>query len=528
MLWLVVFTLIGSLLVWLYPDAEQQDAAHHFLFARWAGNHPTYFISVWARPLFTLAYFIPAQFGYPVAKLFTVAISVATAWQTFRLAQQVRIQRAELALPMLFLQPAFFALCSITMTETLFALVFVVALRLHLSGWLKTGMLLASMLILIRPEGFFLGVLWGIWILRIADYGFRISDLERGKDDDEQNAEATRQLPKRIRNLQSAIRNPVTNPQWLILSSGMLAWWLVAYFMTGDKSWIAHNWPPDWQVDGQANGTGPIWWYAAQLPLIAGLPLFVPFLVGLWNSLKRRELGFATSSFLTLFILHSLMFVRGWFGSAGYARYFVCVSPVVALITLAGWNDLAGNRSRLFDLSKPVIAHTVLIIAGLSCLVYVDSIRFARDAWAIEAMNDWIRFNRPELFKPDAATHYRRLVSSQAYPFILLNRDSAEKLPFTTDRAHNLDLIRQSPEGTLVLWEDETGPKWYGLRAEDFETAGYQRMKSQDFQLPGYFVRLPGDRLGGWRAQRMHWFYKEPAIAPLPEKALAERNFPNS
>lgn len=474
-LWLTVLALTGALLVWLYPDAEQQDAAYHFLFARWAGEHPAYFVSVWARPLFTLIYFLPSQFGYPAAKLFTVVLSLATAWQTFRLAQQFMFERAELVLPLLFFQPAFFALSSWVMTETLFALLFVIALRLHLKGYLNAGMVVASTLILVRPEGFFIGIVWGFWIL------------------------------------QTAIRHPRPAArilQCLLLASGMFVWWLVAWAITGDKLWILHNWPPDWQIDGQANGTGPVWWYAAQLPLIAGVPLFVPFLFGLWKLLRKKELVWATSSFLTLFVLHSLMFTQGWFGSAGYARYFVCVSPVIAVITLVGWNDLISRRARL---SLQVAA---LALAALACFVYVDSIRFTRDAQAAEFMQDWIRANHPDLFIPNSETRYTRLVTSQPYSRILFDRDPLENLFFTADRELNLALIRQSPKGTLVLWEAETGPKWYKLLPEDFVAAGYELLKAQDFKLQGYFVRLPWSRLGGWRVQQMHWLYKRPLQKP--------------
>ena len=502
-LWLTFFALVGALLVWLYPDAEQQDSAYHFLFSRWAAVHPFYFVSVWARPLFTLVYFFPAQFGYPAAKLFTVVIGLATAWQTFRLAEWLKLRRAELIVPLLFLQPAFFALSSEVMTEMLFALLFVVALRLHLAGRINAGMLVASSLILVRPEGFFIGILWGLWGLRIVDCGLRISPGLSGDASEEASAEVKQRSPMRFRNPQFAIRIL----QCLLLASGMVVWWLAALAVTGDKLWIAHNWPPDWQLDGRANGTGPIWWYAAQLPLIAGLPLVVPFLVGLWRLLRRRELGFATSSFLTLFVLHSLMFAGGWFGSAGYARYFVCVSPVIALIALAGWNELA---NKLPQLSLQVAS---LALAALTCFVYVDSIRFSRDAFAVEEMHDWID-RHSALIDPSSAVYHRRLIASQAYPRILLDRDPLENPNFTADREHNLNLICQSPEGTLVLWEDETGPKWYRLRAEDFQAAGYELLKSQEFKLQGYFVRLPWLRWGGWRIQRMHWLYKRPLAEP--------------
>src|SRR5215510_3270415 len=162
--WMAFFAAIGVALVLIYRDADQQDSGYHFLFARWAHRHPQYFIGVWARPLFTVLYSIPAQFGYAAAKFFTVIVSLATAWQTFRLARQIKFDRAELAVPLLFLQPSFFLLSSTVLTETLFALVFVIALRLHISGRIRSGMTVASLLILIRPEGFFIGVLWGLWV----------------------------------------------------------------------------------------------------------------------------------------------------------------------------------------------------------------------------------------------------------------------------------------------------------------------------------------------------------------------------
>jgi len=490
-LWLVVFVVIGVALVLLYQDAEQQDSAYHFLFARWAGQHPVYFVSVWARPLFTLVYYFPAQLGYPAAKLFTVLISLATCWQTFQLAKRLGFRHSTLAMPLLFLQPAFFTLSSVVMTETLFALLFAVALRFHLSGRIKSGMLVASSLILVRPEGFFVGVLWGIWILSGA--------ISSGQN-----------LKSQSSNLNSAYRLKAilqACQQTLLLASGMVVWWLAAYWLTGDRLWIIHNWPSDWQAGGQANGTGPIWWYVVQLPLIAGVPLIIPFLVGLWKLIKRREFLCGTSAFLTLFVLHSIMFAGGWFGSAGYARYFVCVSPVTALITLAGWNHLVDRCESRSVCYLRSISASALLLSALTCFVYVDAVRFTRDAWGIEAMHAWLSSYHSELFKP-GSRQISRLICSQAYARILLDRDPWEKPSFTANRNDNLELLRQSPAGTLVLWDDETGPKWHRLRAEDFEAVGYERLKSQDFKLEGRFVRLKWNRIGGPRIQRMHWFYK--------------------
>ncbi len=490
LIWLAAFAATGVALIALYHDADQQDSGYHFLFARWAYHHPHYFVSVWARPLFTLLYSLPAQLGYGAAKFFTVTISLAAAWQTFQLARQIKFDRSELAIPLLFLQPSFFLLSSTVLTETLFALVFVIALRLHLSGRIRIGMIVASLLILVRPEGFFIGLLWGLWILRIADCGLRIADRPTFRKRQWTNVwRMWRQIP------QSAIRNP----QLLLLASGMILWWLAAYVIARDPLWIVHDWPSDWRPDGKANGTGHIWSYIVLLPLIVGPLLIAPFIAGLWRLLKRREFTCGVSAFLVLFAAHSLMFWRGWFGSAGYARYFVCVSPAIALITLAGWNALAERRAKFFNTARGSLAVVVIAASFLICVFYVDGWRFTRDARAVEEMSEWFRANERPI---------SRLICSQAYMRIVFDRDQWEKPAFTNDRERNLELIRQSPRQTLVFWDEETGPKWYRLRSEDFESAGYVRLQSQAFKFDGLFLRLPWSHFGGPRFQQMHLLYK--------------------
>ena len=512
MIWLAVFAAIGAALVLLYRDADQQDSGYHFLFARWAHRHPQYFIGVWARPLFTVLYSVPAQFGYAAAKFFTVVISLATAWQAFRLARQIKFDRAELAVPLLFLQPSFFLLSSTVLTETLFALVFVIALRLHISGRIRSGMTVASLLILIRPEGFFIGVLWGLWVsfgvppsgggfgvppsggggfgVPPVGGGFGVPPVGGGFGVPPLGGKIW--TLGRFR-LKAVLQTP-------ILATGLILWWLAAYLISRDPLWIVHDWPSDWRPDGKANGTGPLWHYVALLPLIVGPLLIAPFGAGLWRLLRRRESGAVVSSFLVLFVAHSLMFWRGWFGAAGYARYFVCVSPAIALITLAGWNDLAESRWRFFGAARRSLAAIALAVSFLFSVFYVDSWKFTRDARAVDEMIEWFRANE----RPVA-----RQICSQAYMWIVFDRDQGEQPAFTTDREHNLELVRQSPRQTLVFWDEETGPKWYGLRAADFESAGYVRLRSQPFRLEGLFFRLPREGIGGPRLQQMHLLYKD-------------------
>jgi hypothetical protein len=464
--WIVVIALTGIALILLYPDAEQQDAGFHFLISRWAWQNPSSFVSVWGRPLFTLLYYLPSQLGYPAAKLFTLAICLAAAWQTFRLAEQLKYPRAALVIPLLFLQPSFFQISSEVMTEPLFALLLVIACRLHFSGRSGWGALTASLLILVRPEGFFMGILWGLLLLL-----------------DKRDERAW------IRRL----------AETAIMASGIAAWWLAALLITRDPLWIAHDWPSNWhQSSSNDYATGPIWWYLAQSPLISGPLLLVPFIAGLFQWRMRRESFIITSPFLALFIAHSLMYWRGWFGSAGYARYFVCVSPVIALITLAGWNKLCERMPKIFESSWGNAG--ILGLSALVCFFYLDGLPSGRDAWAIDAMNESLRANNLMV---------SRLICSQAYMRIKLDRDPRENPIFNGDRVHNLDLVRNSPGKTLIFWEELTGPNWFKLKAEDFEAAGYVRLKSQTYRLEGRFFKLPLKKYGGTRTQQMHLLYKE-------------------
>ncbi|MBK5188408.1 MAG: hypothetical protein JJD97_09175 [Gemmatimonadaceae bacterium] len=212
--WLVAFAAAGVALALLFPDSYQQDGGTHFLFARDAWwNHPL-LVDVWGRPLFTALYALPALAGYLPAKLLTVVVCVVAAWQCWRWAEDEGMTRAELAIPFFALQPSLMLLASDTMTEPLFALVLVVALRLRRAGRVRNAMVVASLLPLARPEGFFVCLLWGLWTL---------ADTRLGQE-----------WWRRARSLP-------------LLTAGVVVWWIAALVITHDPLFILHNWPKNWR-----------------------------------------------------------------------------------------------------------------------------------------------------------------------------------------------------------------------------------------------------------------------------------------
>src|ERR1700741_2879164 len=160
---------VGVLLIFLFPGSPEQDVDYHFCVARPAWVDHSYFVDVWGRPLFTALFAPVALLGFIPARFFALAISVAAAWQTYRLACDLRMSCAWLVFPFLLGQQTFFELYSNLFTEPLFALVLVIALRHHFSGRIKSGMLVASLLPLARPEGVFVCLLWGAWVLILLE-----------------------------------------------------------------------------------------------------------------------------------------------------------------------------------------------------------------------------------------------------------------------------------------------------------------------------------------------------------------------
>lgn len=450
--WLMAALVVGACLLVAYPDSYQQDGGTHFLYARDAWREPWRLVDVWGRPLFTVLYAVPALVGYPAAKLLTVLICFATAYQTWRLATALGFERRSLVIPLLFLQPSYLLLSSETMTEPLFALVFVSALRLRRANRATAAALLASLLPLARPEGFFIVALWAVWLL-----------IARERE------------PSLVR------RIPALPP----LAVGVVAWWALALAITRDPLWILHNWPHNWSPTEASYGHGSPFDYLRRSAEILGAWFLAPFVVGLALLLAKRRSTELTSSVLFILVVHTILWTFGLFGSAGYPRYFVCVAPAAALITLVGWNaiaDVLARRSRALYL---LVASIVLAAALQSALRYVDDMPWSRDSWAIR-----------EMIGAVPALPVDHLIASQSDMCIQLECTNDGWFPLSSDSAENVARLRTTPPGTVAFWDTDLGPAWYKLSVADFQAAGFRIVRSRSYamkgRLPRFFWHKPG------------------------------------
>jgi hypothetical protein len=434
---------IGVLLVFLFPGSPEQDVDYHFLMARTAWVDHFYFVDVWARPLFTAIFAPFALWGFTASRFFALAVSLAVAWQTYRLACDLGMQRPWLAILFLVGQPAVFVLFSNLFTELPFALVFVTALRCDFCSRRKLGMLIASFLPLARPEGVFLCLLWGFWIL------LRPDQKETGLP-------IHRRLATRL-------------PSTLILGTGVLCWWLAALVITKDPLFILHNWPATWHQDMYARGT--YFSYAQRAQKFIGLAFLLPFLLGLLGGFRSRHWALISSSFLLFFLLHSIFLKYGLFGEAGFPRYMASVSPAIALLTLEGW-----NRFFSIKILRPISAVSAVVVLALSFVQgsqFLDSMIWGRDAIAINQMADWLKQRDRSI---------PGLIWSNGHMCTALGRNMKNSPP-AKDRENLLLLLQKAPPGTIVFWDSEIGPNWFGMTSDGIEQRGYQLLLKRRYNL---------------------------------------------
>lgn len=297
---------------------EADDVAH-FEYSRWAVVHPEAILEVWGRPLITLFYLIPAQFGPEAARLWSLSLGVAAALLAGALARRFGAKRPAAAALATLAMPYAFVQSYAIMTELFFSVVLAAGVLFWRDRRFVAAVLTLTWLPLARPEGFFLGVFFGVAALcdRCAtpEFGRRFS----------------------LRRFGLALG----------LGTGTVVWWLAGlpFYRSGD--WLLARWPKNWGAESPyGEGRPSPLFFLAFLALVVTPPLVPAFVAGvrrLWTARFRLEIlvvGF-------IVVLHSVLWTFRLFGSAGYPRYLVTLAPLLGALTgigLDGWLDRLARR----------------------------------------------------------------------------------------------------------------------------------------------------------------------------------------
>jgi len=439
---LLFFVVVAVLLARRAPEFYMDDDITHYLYSRHAPAHPENLVSVWARPLPTTLRVPLARLGVFPARLLAAATLALAGLVAARSAR--RLFPDGTAPPAVAAAATLFAPFSVllsfsVLTEPVFAAVLALAADAYLARRPRLAALVAGLLPLTRPEGFFLGPAIGV---ALAWRELRGGDGPIGR------------RAARILGLAAIMFVP------------LVAWDLAGLALTGEALYV---WKHIWWKDLPAGYYGQGDWlhYARRLPAIVGPWLLPLFAVGAVAALRRPGLRFVALLFAFYLALHSAMFATGRFGAAGYERYFVAVAPLAGVLVAAGAEAVAGGAARLRSGGRRL---AVAAVAALALVQAGASIRFVH--WfppfhpspEHQAVDEAIAFLRAR--DPEAP---RRVV--QAAPYFWL---AADVDPFAAGLGQWREAPGRAPPGAIILWDPISVGRQVGIEPGALVRAGFQ------------------------------------------------------
>jgi hypothetical protein len=290
--------------------AGGQDSWNHYLYARWAVQHPALLLDQWGKPFFTLLALPFAQLGIGAVLLLNHLCVLGTAWLSYLTARKLGMKNPWIVIFLFAWQPIVLANVHSALTEPSNALVLVWICYLFAGNRWKTATIVASFLPVIRSEGFVLLGAIGVFLV---------------------------------------LRNRWKYLPWA--SVGVLTYGVVGAIVSKQWNWLIVNNPYVRQeVDGGFDaGHGSFWHYASHQKEISGIIVSVLCMVSLFmvlayvaKRLKRKTPAQNSQMALWLwwpllgffFLAHSLLWWKGAMGSHGLIRVFVTVSPIMALLSM--------------------------------------------------------------------------------------------------------------------------------------------------------------------------------------------------
>ena len=104
---------------------------------------------------------------------------------------------------------------------------------------------------------------------------------------------------------------------------------------------------------------------------------------------------------------------------------------------------------------------------------------------------------------------------------IIQRCDTRNRIFLSDDHARDLALLEATPPGTLVFWDGETGPKWYGLKGPDFEAAGFRKLFDRQYVMGPRFERRLWYPRPWTRSLEMMLYYKGDSASPATRATMS-------
>lgn len=404
---------------------DSGDSVLHYLFARYAPDHPELFFNHWAKPVYVLLASPFAQFGFIGIKLFNVLVTLITLYFTFKITQKAGIRNGLFHFAFFLFAPVSFALTFSGLTEPLFALFISVGIYLILQNRWMAAAIVISFLPFVRSEGLIICAIFGLYFI---------------------------------------LKN-----NWKILPfllAGHVVYSVAGYFVHKDIFWVFSKIP--YAHLSSTYGNGQLFHFVDQLNYVIGIPIYFLLSIGLiafiWKVLKKQfnlEIHILVYlAFLAFFVAHSLFWYLGIFNSMGLKRVFVGVMPLISIIALIGFNFLA---------EELIKRRTVQKIVQIAILLVVFVFPFTPNHAALNVDKD-LRLSKDQLAMEEVASFVKRklgmkhrLIFAPPYLSHVLEIDHFDpKIHLELDS----EILKYCGSGDVIIWDSWFAVQGNGITKE--------------------------------------------------------------
>jgi hypothetical protein len=356
---LICFIGVTMLILLSKGTYDPGDGVQHYLIAKYALKHPLLLLDHWGKPIYTLLCMPFAQIGFVGSNIYNLICNTSTSFLAYEIAKKMGIKNAWLAFILVFFSPLFFITTFSGLTEPTFALILTASVLLMLNAKYTFGALLISFLPFARTEGFFILPLFALFL--------------------------------------------ILHKQWkaaILTGFATVLYSLIGLFVLNDVLWIFHQNPYKGAID--IYGKGPLMHFVAANDRLFGLPLVILFIVGCIsliigktekNSAFKAFILLVIGSFVVYFLMHSIFWWKGLFGSLGLHRVMAAVAPLFSIVALLGYNLTVHFLSEKVQLQKIISSIIIMAVIIYPFKQYRPPLKPDAEMQVLINTSEWIKAN---------------------------------------------------------------------------------------------------------------------------------------
>ncbi len=438
---LLLLYIIGSivLIIKFKGVGTEADSITHFLIAKYAPQYPELFLDHWGKPIFTLLASPFAQWGFVGIKIFNALCVGINLVLIFKICRHLNFKFPALAGFFYLLFPLTLSTTYTGLTEPLFASFLITAIWLLLKGKVSIALVLISFTPFIRSEGLIIILAFGLFQSLHAKW---------------------KSLP--------------------YLLAGHLLFALIGAFYFKDFFWVFNRIP--YANIGSPYGSGDWFHFFDKMTYVMGIPLMILFWLGFvgfsYKSLKKGfplpNKLFIPACFLAFFLAHSLFWSLGIFNSMGLKRVFAALTPLMAILTLWGFENI-------FQL----LNHNIRKVLQFALLGYILVFPFTSNPAATDFKSDLsLTEKQLALSNYEIVPAGKRLVYADPYLSLRYGIDPFNPNDYLQLHRNNWELIQK---GDLIIWDNWHAPVDGGIEKERLEKMVIKGKLNKVSELGNYY-----------------------------------------